>query len=308
MADRAGVGERVVRQLTRQTRLGRAYRGRILSLERNCYGGLLVEVHQLPRIARGDIVLPELVLRRLERHAIAFSRHAARLRAADRHLKRGVLLYGPPGTGKTLSAMYVVASMPERTVLQLTGAGMGSIDAACRMARLLEPSTVLLEDVDLIGTEREEQSGGANALLFELLNQMDGLGPDADVLFVLTTNRPDVLEPALAARPGRVDQAIEIPLPDADCRRRLFELYSRGLDVRIADWGRAVDATAGVSASFIRELLRKAALLAAEASERAALIVREHHLDEATHELLVAGGPLTQRLLGGLSSPSPRSS
>src|SRR5688572_12792394 len=65
---------------------------------------------------------------------------------------------------------------------------------------------------------------GANALLFELLNQMDGLAEDADVLFVLTTNRPDVLEPALAARPGRIDQAIEIPLPDAECRRRLLEL------------------------------------------------------------------------------------
>jgi SpoVK/Ycf46/Vps4 family AAA+-type ATPase len=48
-------------------------------------------------------------------------------------------------------------------------------------------------------------------------------------LFVLTTNRPDLLEPALAARPGRVDLAVEIPLPDAECRRRLLDRYLEGL-------------------------------------------------------------------------------
>ena len=44
---------------------------------------------------------------------------------------------------------------------------------------------------------------------------MDGLGTKADVIFLLTTNRPEALEPALSARPGRIDQAIEFPLPDA---------------------------------------------------------------------------------------------
>ena len=109
----------------------------------------------------------------------------------------------------------------------LTGGGMGSIEAACHLARLLEPTTVILEDVDLIGTERENQTVGANALLFELLNQMDGLNDDCDVLFVLTTNRPDVLEPALSARPGRIDQALEVPLPDADCREATFGALRR---------------------------------------------------------------------------------
>ncbi|MBO0699897.1 MAG: AAA family ATPase, partial [Zavarzinella sp.] len=69
---------------------------------------------------------------------------------------------------------------------------------------------------------------------------MDGLAEDADVLFVLTTNRPDVLEPALAARPGRIDQAIAVPPPDADCPRRLFDRFARGLRVEVADWDRLV--------------------------------------------------------------------
>src|SRR5881398_2213418 len=69
------------------------------------------------------------------------------------------------------------------------------------------------------------------SLLNKLLNEMDGLREDADVLFILTTNRPDQLEPALASRPGRIDQAIEFPLPDADGRTKLVKLYSRGLEV-----------------------------------------------------------------------------
>jgi ATP-dependent 26S proteasome regulatory subunit len=58
-------------------------------------------------------------------------------------------------------------------------------------------------------------------LLNKLLNEMDGLKQDADILFVLTTNRPEQLESALAGRPGRIDQAIEVPLPDEIGRGKL---------------------------------------------------------------------------------------
>jgi ATP-dependent 26S proteasome regulatory subunit len=257
-------------------------------------------------VRREEIVLPEEVLRRIDRHAEGFVRQIGRLRAAGRHLKRGILLHGPPGTGKTLSAMYLAAQMPGRTVMILTAGGLSSIETSGQLARALAPATVILEDVDLIGTVREHQDVGANALLFELLNQMDGLAEDADVLFVLTTNRPDVLEPALASRPGRIDQAIEIPLPDETCRRRLFELYARGLDVRLADVGAVVARTAGVSAAFIREMLRKAAMLAAEEGGDSAdgdgaagsLVVSDAHVRGAIEELLVAGGVITKRLLG----------
>jgi hypothetical protein len=290
--------ERFLRRLQRLTDDGKAYRGHVLSLETDCFGAINIQCHTLPAIQREELILPETLLQRIERHTLSFSRHAQRLRQAGRHLKRGILLHGRPGTGKTLTAMYLAAQMPGRTVLLLTGAGVKSIEAACRLARLLEPTTVILEDVDLIGTERDNQQIGANALLFELLNQMDGLAEDVDILFVLTTNRPDVLEPALAARPGRVDQAIEVPLPDVDCRRRLFALYSRGLQVEVVDWRRIIERTAGVSGAFIRELLRKAAVYAAEDDGSGPLMVSEKHLEEGLAELLVAGGPLTQSLLG----------
>jgi cell division protease FtsH len=292
--------ERMLRRLTRLARLGDAFRGHVLSVDEDCHGNLSVHFHQLPPIERDGLILPEELLRRIERHTISFTRHAEKLREAGRHLKRGILLHGPPGTGKTLSAMYLAQQMPGRTVLLMTGGSVRALESACRLARMLTPATLILEDVDLIGTQREHQSVGANQLLFELLNQMDGLADDADLLFVLTTNRPDILEPALAARPGRIDQAIEVPPPDAACRHRLFRLYGRGLKTTDVDWDRLVERTAGASGAFIRELLRKAMVFAAEDANGEA-VVRQSHVDEAVTELLVAGGSMTHSLLG--SSP-----
>lgn len=271
------------------------YRGHVVSLSVRDQA-LHVSFHHLPPIAREQIILPSGVLERIERETVGFAKHAERLLAAGRHLKRGLLLHGAPGTGKTLTAMYLAGRMPDRTVLLITGRGVGLLEQACAMARVLQPATIILEDVDLIAEERTRQQGTSCApLLFELLNQMDGLADDADILFVLTTNRPDLLEPALAARPGRIDQAIEVPVPNAECRRRLFELYSRGLVVT-APLAAYVERTGGASAAFIRELLRKAARFAADDGDK--LEVQARHFDEALHEMVIEGGDLMKSLLG----------
>ncbi|MFO0012465.1 MAG: AAA family ATPase [Planctomycetota bacterium] len=289
--------ESLSHRLTRLVHHGKAFRGQVLSVERNCYGSVDIKFHRLPDVDREKVILPAEVLDRIERQTIGFSANANRLAAAGRHLKRGILLHGPPGTGKTFTAMYLASRMPDRTVFLITGGGMNSIETACNMARVLVPATIILEDVDLIGTQRDRQMVDANALLFELLNQMDGLADDSDILFVLTTNRPDVLEPALAARPGRIDQAIAVPPPDENCRRRLFDLYSQGLTLKTKRRDEIIKKIDGVSAAFIRELLRKAAVFAAMDSQED-LIIRDKHLDEALDELLVTGGTLTQSLLG----------
>ena len=93
---------------------------------------------------------------------------------------------------------------------------------------------LVIEDVDLIAEDRGMHPG-QHPLLFQLLNEMDGLAEDADVVFVLTTNRADLLEPALAARPGRVDQAVALELPDAGGPPALFELYCGALQVDTSD-------------------------------------------------------------------------
>ena len=141
MARERTTAESWLRKLVQLIRAGKAYRGKAFSLERNCHGGMEVKFHKLPTIGRDQIILPQKLLDRIERHTISFTRHAERLCVSGRHLKRGILLHGPPGTGKTLSAMYLASRMENRTVIILTGGGMGSIEVACHLARLLEPAT-----------------------------------------------------------------------------------------------------------------------------------------------------------------------
>jgi AAA+ superfamily predicted ATPase len=253
-----------------------------------------------PDIRPDQVILPERAASAIDAQVFGIERHKERLLASGQHLKRGLLLHGPPGTGKTLTVRYLTGRLTGHTVVLLAGGSLGRIGAACGLARLLAPSVVVLEDVDLVAQERT-YSGGP--ILFEVLNQMDGLEEDADVVFLLTTNRADLLEPALAARPGRVDLAIEIPLPDADARRRLVELYGRGVDLRLDDPDRVVERTNGVTASFIKELMRKAALGAALASgddgPSGTIVVTDAEIRAALDELMSEETSLTRRLLGG---------
>jgi energy-coupling factor transporter ATP-binding protein EcfA2 len=286
------------------------YRARVLEFAAPQGPGTAnLAVRSLPRVARDQIVLREGLLERVERHTAGFARHAAALRDAGRHIKRGLLLHGPPGTGKTLTVMYLAGLMPDRTVLVLTGGALGSVGTAFDIARRLAPAMVVLEDVDLVARERSAYV--ASTVLFELLNQMDGLEEDSDVISVLTTNRADLLEPALAARPGRIDLAVELPLPGPPERERLVELYGQGMRLALADRARLVAETEGASPAFIRELLRRAALLAAERGD--GQVVDDELLAAALEELRVGGGELTQSLLGarpraeGGSTASPGS-
>ena len=283
------------------------YRGQVISLS-PCQLGMgpqtLVAFHSLPTVTRDAVVLPDVLLDRIERHTIVFAEHAPALLAAGRSLKRGLLLYGPPGTGKTLTLMYLIGQMPGRTVLLTTGFGMGLLAPVVQMARTLAPAMVVLEDVDLIGQEREMSYGQPNPLLFELLNELDGLRDDTDLIFALTTNRPESLEPALAARPGRIDLAVQLPLPDTAGRRRLLELYARGVELRGVDLGRVAARTGGASPAYIKELIRKAALLAVTDGEGA--VVTPAHLEAALAELS-EGGRLAELLLGFQSSPGTSS-
>lgn len=293
--------EALLSEIRRHVRERSVFRGRVLSFERDEQSGAArVKFHRLPAIERHQIILPPGVLDRIERQTMLFSQHGARLLAARRHLKRGILLHGPPGTGKTLTAMYLAAQMRDRTVLLLSGFDFGWLSQTCHMARTLAPSIVIMEDIDLIAEDRS-RPGCVSPFLFELLNHMDGLSEDTDVVFLLTTNRPEILEPALAARPGRIDQAIELPLPDAESRGRLFALYGDGLEMAVDNLAALIDKTEGASAAFIRELLRKAALFAAQDGD-GAIRVTDRHVEEALWEFTL-GGTLNQTILGARLDP-----
>jgi ATP-dependent 26S proteasome regulatory subunit len=184
--------------------------------------------------------------------------------------------------------------MPEFTVVVLSGTSIEAIGPACALARMLQPALVVLEDCDLIA-EARDYGGGEQPLLFQVLNEMDGLGDDADVAFLLTTNRADLLEPALAQRPGRVDLAVEIPLPDAEGRARLLGLYGSGLGLGQEITDEVVARTEGTTASFTKELVRRSVLIAAE---RESPRTEARDVRAALDELLSDHDRLTRRLLG----------
>jgi len=302
MATEREIAERAVDELRSLMDTLNVYRGQILTLRHSRQGNLALSVAALPAVRRDQIVLPAGVLERIERHTIGFAERVEALRAAGRHLKRGLLLHGPPGTGKTLTAMYLSAQMPGRTVLLLTGQALHVIDQSVQFARALAPAMVVLEDVDLVAMERGPMPG--NPILFALLNAMDGLAEDVDIIFVLTTNRPDVIEPAIASRPGRIDQAVELPYPDDEGRARLIELYGDGLNLQLDDPQRIIDGTRGTSPAFIRELLRRAALAAPIAAD-GSLRVTDRELLWALDDLAQSSGSLTHRFLGAQVTTTP---
>ncbi|WP_078869258.1 AAA family ATPase [Streptomyces sp. NRRL B-1347] len=294
-ADR-GTAKRLLAGVDALIREHNVLRGQVLSFEGGDFSEGLgpFRFHRRPDLAREGIVLPDGLLDRVERHVVGVARQRERLLAAGQHLRRGLLLYGPPGTGKTHTVRYLLSGMPDFTVVLLSGVTIRAIGPACALARMLQPALVVLEDCDLVA-EARDYSDGEQPLLFQVLNEMDGLGDDADVAFLLTTNRADLLEPALVQRPGRVDLAVEIPLPDTAGRRRLLALYGAGLglDDEVAE--EVVVRTEGTTASFTKELVRRAVLIACErdAARTEAVDVRA-----ALDELLSDRDLLTRRLLG----------
>jgi hypothetical protein len=303
--DRACARE-VLAEVLRLAHERSVYRGCVVSISRHERGGsdFAVEFHDLAPVERSAIVLPEQVLEVIERNVLGWLRHAAQLRKAGQGTRHGVLLHGPPGTGKSLVTRYLAGAAAGASVLLVTGRKYAFVRPTCRLARLLAPSLVILEDVDLIGRDRRRNPQAP--LLQELMDEMDGLGAGSDVLFLLTTNRPEVLESALAGRPGRVDQAIYFPLPDLDCRRRLFQVFGRGLDTGGVDLEGLLARTEGASPAFLQELFRRAALMAVERGARGEpLPAHQDDFDRALRELVEVGGQYTRHFLGFPAPSAP---
>jgi hypothetical protein len=280
------------------------YRGHVLDVSMGSMGGVALTFADVPRTERQDVVLPEIVLMRVERHALGVAAHRDALRAAGQHLKRGLLLYGPPGTGKTHTTRYLIGRMSGYTRLMLTGRALHTIGSVAELARDLQPAVVVLEDVDLVAEDRSF-GPGSSPVLFDLLDAMDGAATDADLLFVLTTNRSDLLEPALAARPGRVDVAVEIDLPDPDARRALLALYGRSVPLELspAQIDEVVERTDGVTASFLKELLRRAVLESLYDHTPLRTVTASHVL-RALDDLLDSAQGVTRSLLGVGNDPT----
>jgi ATP-dependent 26S proteasome regulatory subunit len=276
-----------------------SYRGRVLSLEASDnYSGALqaVKVHRLKSVRREEVILPDKTLSLLERNVTRFVEQRGQLQKMQLSLKKGLLFYGPPGTGKTHTIHYLASQLKDHTTLLITAGQVGLLQEYMQLARFLQPAMVVLEDVDLIARARTAMRNACEeSILNQLLNEMDGLREDAQVLFVLTTNRPDQLEQALTSRPGRIDQTIEFPLPDDDGRRKLIKLYGAGLNLDEELLALLVKKTKGGSGAFMKELMRRSAQFLVESGEKH---LGQPHIEAALDEMIFSGGNLNAKLLG----------
>ena len=261
--------------------------------------GQAIRVVQRPSQSEDQIVLPATITQIVNRLVHSKIRHKEQLKKYGQSSKMGLLFHGPPGTGKTLLTRRLISECPDHTIIVPTDMAVETLREAFRLGQYLQPSIMILEDVDLLAPQREF-SGRVDGLQ-ELMNQLDGLAPSSETVVVMSTNRPEVVESALASRPGRISQAVEFPLPDKDSRRKLFQLFLAALEISF-DQDRWVERTEGASPAFIQELCNRAILLAIEASDVTSdnerVEVKDDHLDSAIHELVGIGGTLTASALG----------
>ena len=277
-----------------------SYRGKILSLEaaEHAYSGESsgIKVHKLRTVERDQVILPRKTLDLLDRNVVQFVKQRSRMARYQLSTKKGILFYGPPGTGKTHTIHYLARFLEGHTTLLVTAEQIGLLGEYMTLARLLQPSIVVIEDVDLVAQDRARLDTCEEVLLNKLLNEMDGLKEDADILFILTTNRPEALERALSSRPGRVDQAIEFPLPDEEGREKLVRLYARDVDISADVIQTIVRRTDKVSAAFIKELMRRSVQFSLERDGDGG--IQSPDVENAMDEMLFSGGSLNLKLLG----------
>jgi cell division protease FtsH len=211
---------------------------------------------------------------------VDFLKHPKKFTSLGAKIPKGVLLMGSPGTGKTLLAKAVAgeADVPfssisgSEFVEMFVGVGASRVRDLFKTAKKSAPCIVFIDEIDAVGRQRGSGVGGSHDEREQTLNQilveMDGFEPNANVIVIAATNRPDVLDPALL-RPGRFDRRVVLELPDINDREQILGVHKehKPLDKDV-DLKAVAQRTPGFSGADLANLFNEAAILAARRNQR----------------------------------------
>lgn len=227
-----------------------------------------------PKITFEDVAGADEAKQDLQ-EVVDFLRHPQKYHDLGARIPRGVLLAGLPGTGKTLLARAVAgeAGVPffslsaSEFVEMFVGVGASRVRDLFQQAKQSSPAIVFIDELDAVGRRRGAGVGAINdereQTLNQLLVEMDGFDEHHEVIVLASTNRPDVLDPALL-RPGRFDRQVVVAPPDRKGRLGILKIHTR--ELRLAEDVKLevlAGVTAGMNGADLANLCNEAALLAA---------------------------------------------
>ena len=195
-------------------------------------------------------------------------------------IPRGILMVGQPGTGKTLLAKAIAgeAKVPffsisgSDFVEMFVGVGASRVRDMFEQAKKQTPCIIFIDEIDAVGRHRGAGLGGGHdereQTLNQLLVEMDGFDGNEGIIVIASTNRPDVLDPALL-RPGRFDRQVVVPLPDIRGREQILKVHMRKVPLSTdVDAALIARGTPGFSGADLANLVNEAALFAARQDRR----------------------------------------
>jgi cell division protease FtsH len=227
---------------------------------------------------------------------VSYLRNSTQYEMAGAQVPKGILLEGPPGTGKTLIAKAIASecdanfiSVASSEFVELfVGLGAQKVRSLFSEARENTPCIVFIDEIDSIGKQRGTGINMGNdereQTLNQLLAEMDGFNNNDGVLIIAATNRKDVLDSALL-RPGRFDRIINVPLPDKESRKKIFQVHSRSKQLNPAiEYDFLAELSSGFSGAQIKNLINEAAISAAREGR---VIIEQMDLERSLEKIVV---------------------
>src|SRR5438309_252756 len=226
---------------------------------------------------------------------VDFMRDSKRFAKLGARVPKGILLYGPPGTGKTLLAKAVAhesganfySQSASAFVEMFAGLGAARIRKLFEQARKAAPAIVFIDELDAVGAARtghgfnREQDQTLNQLLVEL----DGFDPTAQVVVMGASNRLQDLDSALL-RPGRFDRQVLVSPPDLAGREEILQVHTRGKPLAAdVDINAVARQTAGLTGADLANIANEAAIFAGRDNQQ---YIRQCNFDDAL-ERIIAG-------------------